>query len=156
MHRKLYRSRSDRMIGGVCGGLGAYLSLDPMLIRLFFVLLALGQGAGVLIYLILWFVLPVEGSPAAADSSGVNVPENAHDFADRAKEMGTELRDSMVGPNSQGRVVIGLVFVCLGILFLLQNLDISWLQWLRFNVLWPFLLIVGGLVLLVRGLRKEP
>jgi phage shock protein PspC (stress-responsive transcriptional regulator) len=54
---RLYRSRSDRMVGGVCGGLGHYFNLDPVWIRLAFVLLALG-GAGVLAYLILWVVIP--------------------------------------------------------------------------------------------------
>jgi phage shock protein C len=156
MQRRLYRSRTDRMIAGVCGGLGEYLSIDPMFIRLFFVLLTLGQGAGVLIYLIMWFVLPVEDSPAAQEESTIQIPENSQEFAERAKAMGSEFRQSMVGPNSQGRMVIGFVFIALGLLFLLQNLDISWLQWLRFNILWPFLLIVGGLVLLVRGVRREP
>ncbi len=155
MQRRLYRSRTDRMVGGVCGGLGAYLSIDPMFIRLFFVLLALGQGAGVLIYVILWFVLPAEDSRAAQEGVSVQIPENSHDFADRARDMGDDLRQSMTGHNSQGRVFIGLVFVGIGLLFLLQNLDITWLQWLRFSVLWPFLLIVGGLVLLLRGVRRE-
>lgn len=56
--RKLYRSRTDRMIGGVCGGIADYFGIDPTLVRLGFVAAALLGGPGLLIYLILWIVTP--------------------------------------------------------------------------------------------------
>ena len=59
MHR-LYRSRTDRMIGGVCGGLGKYLTIDPTVVRLIFVLALLLGGHGLLVYLILLLVVPEE------------------------------------------------------------------------------------------------
>ena len=55
---RLYRSRSDRMIGGVCGGLGKYLNIDPTVVRLLFVALALLGGPGLVIYLIMLIVVP--------------------------------------------------------------------------------------------------
>ena len=58
MERKLYRSRNDSRIAGVCGGLGEYLDIDPTLVRLVFVLLALTGGHGVLLYIILWLIVP--------------------------------------------------------------------------------------------------
>jgi len=59
--KKLYRSRTDRMIAGVCGGLGKYLGIDPTLIRLIFALLVFfGVGSGLLVYLILMIVVPEE------------------------------------------------------------------------------------------------
>ncbi len=59
--KKLYRSSTDKMIAGVCGGLGKYLSVDPTLIRLIFALLVLfGVGTGLLIYVILMIVIPLE------------------------------------------------------------------------------------------------
>jgi phage shock protein C len=58
MQRKLYRSRNDSRIAGVCGGLGEYLDIDPTLVRLIFVLLALTGGHGVLLYIILWLIVP--------------------------------------------------------------------------------------------------
>jgi phage shock protein C len=60
--RKLYRSQSDKMLSGVCGGLARYLNLDSSIIRLIFVLLSFFGGHGILIYLILWIVMPVEPS----------------------------------------------------------------------------------------------
>lgn len=58
--KRLYRSREDRMFGGVCGGLGEYLAVDPTLIRILFIILALAGGPGLLAYIIMLFVVPEE------------------------------------------------------------------------------------------------
>ena len=61
MESKLYRSRTDRKMFGVCGGLGHYVNVDPTLMRVLFVLLALfGVGTGVLLYIVLIFIIPLE------------------------------------------------------------------------------------------------
>ncbi|MBV9789091.1 MAG: PspC domain-containing protein [Chloroflexi bacterium] len=59
MQRTLRRSRSNRMITGVCAGLGEYFGIDPTIVRIIFLLMLLPGGVpGPLIYLILWFVMP--------------------------------------------------------------------------------------------------
>lgn len=58
--KKLYRIPSEGMIGGVCAGLAEYLNADPTVIRLVFVLLALAGMSGVLIYIIMWLIVPVK------------------------------------------------------------------------------------------------
>ena len=58
--KRLYRSRDNRMIGGVAGGLGEYLGIDPTIVRLLFILLTFGVGSGVLAYLIMMLVVPEE------------------------------------------------------------------------------------------------
>ena len=58
MDKRLYRSRSDRKIAGICGGIAEHFGWDPTLVRLGWVLLTLMGGSGVLIYLILWLVMP--------------------------------------------------------------------------------------------------
>jgi phage shock protein C len=58
--RRLYRSLRQRMIGGVCGGLGEYLAIDPTLVRVLFILAAVFGGHGVLLYLILLLLVPIE------------------------------------------------------------------------------------------------
>lgn len=58
--KKLYRSSKERMIGGVCGGLGEYFAVDPTLIRLLFVAAMLLGGHGLLIYLVLLILVPLE------------------------------------------------------------------------------------------------
>jgi phage shock protein C len=62
---RLYRSRSEKMIAGVCGGLGEYFDVDPVLIRLLFVVTALISGVGLLAYIILWIVVPMQGNEDA-------------------------------------------------------------------------------------------
>src|SRR4051794_36404291 len=58
---RLYRSRSQKMIAGVCGGLGEYFDVDPVLIRLLFVVTAFISGVGILAYIVLWIVVPFDG-----------------------------------------------------------------------------------------------
>jgi phage shock protein C len=67
--KKLRRSRSDRMVAGVCAGLAEYFSVDPVLVRLVFVLLALAGGPGVLLYIVLWIIMPEDTAPGAAPSN---------------------------------------------------------------------------------------
>ena len=63
--RRLYRSRTDRKLAGVCGGLAQYFNTDATLIRVLFVVLALLGGPGLVIYLVLWIVVPEEPEDAA-------------------------------------------------------------------------------------------
>jgi phage shock protein PspC (stress-responsive transcriptional regulator) len=57
---RLYRSRTDRKLAGVCGGLAQYSNLDPTLLRVLFVVLALLGGPGLVIYLLMWILVPEE------------------------------------------------------------------------------------------------
>lgn len=77
-NKKLYRSRSDRMIAGMCGGLGKYLSIDPTLLRLLFALLVVfGIGSGILIYFILMIIVPLEPeTPGMAPEPPAEAPKN--------------------------------------------------------------------------------
>jgi phage shock protein PspC (stress-responsive transcriptional regulator) len=62
--RRLYRAENDKILGGVCAGLANYLKIDPAIVRILFVLLTTGWGAGLLVYIILWMVLPTRALPA--------------------------------------------------------------------------------------------
>jgi len=76
--KRLYRSRSNRMLGGVCAGLGEYLSIDPTVIRIIFVILAFLYGASFLVYLIMWLLVPeapqsaVEAPPPPEDTGSAS------------------------------------------------------------------------------------
>ena len=63
--RKLYRSRTDRKLAGICGGLAQYFNADTTLIRVLFVVLALLGGPGLVIYLLMWILVPQEPEDAA-------------------------------------------------------------------------------------------
>ncbi len=60
MHKRLHRSRTEKMIAGVCGGLAEYLDVDPTLVRVVWVLVSLLAGVGVLLYLICWVIMPLD------------------------------------------------------------------------------------------------
>lgn len=61
-YKKLYRHPFEKVLGGVCSGIAAYLGADPVLIRVLFVVLFFGFGTGLLLYLILWILVPQAGS----------------------------------------------------------------------------------------------
>jgi len=56
--KRLYRSGENKILGGVCGGLGEYFERDPVLIRLLWVLFSLAYGTGILAYIIAWIIMP--------------------------------------------------------------------------------------------------
>ena len=58
--KRLYRSKTNRVIGGVCGGMGEYFGIDPTIIRLIWVILALMGGTGIIAYIIAWIIIPEE------------------------------------------------------------------------------------------------
>ena len=58
--KKLYRSESDKMIAGICGGIAARLGWDPSLVRIGWIFFTLAGGSGIFLYLVLWIVVPVE------------------------------------------------------------------------------------------------
>jgi len=127
MERRLYRSRRERMIGGVAGGLGEYLGVDPVVIRLLFALLVVTTGWGVLLYVILWVVMPEEPEVAP----GVVPP------APRYRQLDA---------NQRG-VLVGAALVALGAMLLARQLHLFW--WLNGRYLWPLLLIAAGIALLI-------
>jgi len=73
---RLARSKSDRIIGGVCGGLARYFGIDATIVRLVFVLAVL-SGLSPLIYIILWIIMPLEGAPAPQANANLLTPPQA-------------------------------------------------------------------------------
>jgi phage shock protein C len=70
--KRLYRLRDGRVVAGVCAGLAAYFGVDPTLVRLAFALLAVFGGAGILLYLCAWVVMPEEGEGVSIAETLVN------------------------------------------------------------------------------------
>lgn len=147
VQKRLYRSESNRVIAGIGGGLGDYLGIDPTLVRLFFVVLGLATGSGLLIYLLLWIVIPKESrvGRATSDLYG-NATSGQWAEGDAASGFGGER-------NRQAGAVLGAGLVVLGSLFLLQNLNVVWFRWFDLDILWPALLIIGGLALMWQRLK---
>lgn len=69
--KRLYRSSKERMLGGVCGGLGEYFGIDPTLVRLIYIVLTFLLPFFILIYLVLWLVIPQAPEPVGTASEQV-------------------------------------------------------------------------------------
>ena len=67
--KKLYRSRSDKMVAGICGGLEDYTGVDATVWRIIFFIIALPGGLSILIYFVLWLLIPLEPTPVSDESS---------------------------------------------------------------------------------------
>lgn len=163
--RRLYRSRADRMLGGVSGGLGDYFEVDPVLIRLVWVVLAvLTGGLFLLAYLLMWIIVPPEGSP---DGPRNSIRQSMGEVADEARALAGEVREAFgegnepspsapsdTGPprrRSDVRVWAAVILIGLGLIFLLDNLNlITWFNWGTF---WPLVLVAIGLALLWQRTR---
>ncbi len=97
---RLTRSNTDRIVAGVCGGIANYLKVDPMLVRLAFVLLVWLGGVSPLIYLILWAVLPTEATMNQGFSQQVR--QNLSEMEERATSVATKVGghvNQLVGGN---------------------------------------------------------
>lgn len=139
--KKLYRSKTDRMIGGVCGGLSDYLGIDPIIFRFLFVVLLFGAEFGFLLYILMWIIVPEEGTVYGTQG---------HDIGKRVQGMGEDIQQAVSQPHPQAGIIVGGALIFVGAMLLLNNLNFHWLRWLDFDLLWPALLIIGGIVLLVR------
>ncbi|KAA3648766.1 MAG: PspC domain-containing protein [Chloroflexi bacterium] len=129
---KLYRSRSDRWMAGVCGGLANYLGIDSSIVRIFFALLTFANGIGLLIYIVMAIVMPQ--APEGFEESAPTVP---------------------LWENRQASYLVGTGLVLLGVFYLVDNLNLPWLYWLDFGFLWPVALIFAGSLLLLRVIRRQ-
>lgn len=159
MDNRLHRSRKERMIGGVCGGLAEYFRIDPTLVRLVFVLLTLANGMGVLAYLILWVIMPEEERVSAPTEEVMR--ENIQEIGKEARRVEEEIKSAFGGeegkeepkPAPPSRTLWpGVILILLGSFFLLKNLSLLW--WFDWGKLWPLILIAIGVIILVDRLRK--
>jgi phage shock protein C len=147
MARTLTRDPRRGVVGGVASGFGRYLDVDPVLVRLAFVILAFANGLGILLYLVAWVIVPK--GETGVDPSPSGVGSALAGAQDAVRTMANEGRAA--------RLAIGYGLIGLGTLLLLHNLDwIRWPHWARFEVLWPLILVGMGGGLVLRSLHKEP
>ena len=141
----LHRVRSGAVIFGVCTGLGRYLDVDPVLIRVGFVLLALASGLGVLAYLVLAIAMPSEAT--VGESSSQVVRDNLREMGGLARAAGQEMVGRLMGEDGAGRRrrALGVALAAVGGLLLLVNVGL--LTWVHWRVWWPLLLVLLGVML---------
>ena len=123
--RVLRRSSSDKVIAGVCGGLGRYLGVDPILLRIAFVVLAVSGGGGLLLYVIAWIAIPEEKP---------------------GEELGSKAPDA----RTTARIVIGGTLIAVGAVLLL-NLSIPEFG----KYFWPLALVAVGVGIVVQASARR-
>ena len=152
MNKRLYRSRTDTVIGGVASGLATYLDADPALVRIAWaILIVVTGGAALIVYIVCWIVVPEEPeTPVAQAGEPQTDPVTGEVIAPVAATPATPAASR--GAGGSAGVVVGIGLVLIGVWFLLREYlpDINW------GLLWPLVLVgVGALILFTSMRRRE-
>jgi phage shock protein PspC (stress-responsive transcriptional regulator) len=137
----LFRSRTDKVFGGVCGGIAKSLNTDTFLIRLVFVLLFIFAGSGLLLYLILWIALPEEPLNMFQDYNPASGEQPSPETEQQSAIPDTPV---FVPRKNNGALIVGIVFIGIGIIFLADR----FIPRIHFSDLWPILIVIAGIVLI--------
>ncbi|RQD70318.1 MAG: PspC domain-containing protein [Tindallia sp. MSAO_Bac2] len=173
MEKRFYRSREDKKLAGVCGGVAEYFEVDPTLVRLIWVVFTFAGGAGVLAYIIAAIIMPEKPLNASKASSNRGTYED-DTFIEVVEEDEEEVKDEGYGKEKKqedkrtnfekpgdtrtqdtrkesrgdnNNVAIGLALVVLGSLFFFRNF--LRIHWIDFSYIWPLALIIIGVYVIV-------
>jgi len=140
--KKIYRSKTQKIIGGVCGGFGEYFDIDPVIIRVIWFILLLG-GVGLLAYIIAWIIIPIE-------PEGFNYGKNEE----------TKVEENKGSTDDNARMLLGIILVIVGLLFFMREFwyfDDVFEQIFRFSWRYflPALLITLGIYIIVQRSKNE-
>ncbi len=146
--KRLFRSSNNRVFAGICGGLGEFFDIDATLIRLIFILITVFGGGGILVYIILWLIIPEKNK--GYEISDQSIKENAEEIKTKAMEFANNMKINSEGFNSRG--IFGIIILLLGILFLLSNFGLF--RIFQFHKFWPLILVFLGVLILSRSSRE--
>jgi phage shock protein C len=144
--RRLYRSRKNKVIAGVCGGIAEYFDVDPVLIRIIAILFLFTGCASLIAYIVGMIIIPkapepqhTTGQPAPAASTVPERPENARGI---------------------GTLIVGIILILFGINLLFRNIPFFgqyywWFWGIGWPFFWPSMLIVFGVLAIILGTRKR-
>lgn len=90
--KRLVRSRTDRILAGVCGGIAQYFGFDPTIVRVVFAVLVVIWGSGILLYIALWIIMPLEGKEEAQPNLADRVKTATHELKTTAKQVAKEFK----------------------------------------------------------------
>ena len=162
MERRLYRSEQNRVFLGVCGGFGEYFNIDPVIVRVITVLIAIFTAffPTLIAYLVLALVIPTKSSLTTDPRDTFR--ENINEMRDTAVGMGEDIRNTFeekkstegqetrpavtppAEPSKAPLFIVGIIIIAVGIFFILLNF-FGWF-WIR---LWPLWLILAGVIIII-------
>ena len=150
MSGRLERSRTNRVIGGVCGGLAEYLDLDPTLVRVVMVVLG-SAGVGVGLYFLLLILMPNPGEATPFVRSETAGPAGGLDPAAEAPVGPRSMRQVDPAMVDRRRGSLGFLLVAIGVIFMLGN--VGALRFIDWQVIWPLVLIALGVFFIAQRAR---
>jgi phage shock protein C len=168
MDDRLYRSREDRMLLGVAGGMAERYDADPSLIRVLWVLASVFTGGiGILVYIVMGIVVPEDPSGyvppprigAMPTGAGAGAPDpmaelqaqRAAQYADEREARRAERRARRSTASRTGPLIVGILLIAIGAWFLFRR----YVPWLDTDILWPVGLVVLGILILVIAIRPR-
>lgn len=147
MAKKLYRNKKDRVIAGVCSGVGDYFEIDPVIIRIVWLLLIFTGGIGLLAYILAWIIVPARS--------------NSESYSEAEKTKQDSNKDSQVEKEDRSTKLIGgIILIILGILLLFDQewflaKFISNIVRIIIDYFVPILLILIGVYFVTRGKEER-
>lgn len=138
--RKIYRSRKDRIIFGVCGGIAEYYNIESLWVRVVFIFLGITGAIGFVLYIALAILMPLNPDKASSDKNEGRMGATAEEFRDRVKGLASELRHDT--KMDRRRNLLGLVIVTVGVIAFFNELFPNF--WIGWKVLWPVIIILIG------------
>jgi phage shock protein C len=153
--KKLYRSRIDRMIGGVAGGLAEYFDMDPTLVRVLFAISVAFSGAGILAYIVLWIVVPEQPLIFQTTESEAGTKKESEQSSSSEKEKFTyfstnEFNKAMNSAREHRKTFGGAILIVIGVLILLDNL----VPRFDLGTYWPLILIAIGVAIILKAMNN--
>ncbi|MEE1885093.1 PspC domain-containing protein [Pedobacter flavus] len=173
MEKKLYRNEHDKMLAGVCSGLGNYLGIEVTIVRLVMVLLTFVLVfSPIIVYIILWVILPVNpngmqyfntfNSSAGSQFNSANDPNDFNKAGqwENKWNMPNEGFNTNFNPdnfrpkNNNGKIIAGVILIVLGGLFLVRELEIL-PYWFSVRKLWPLIFVGLGLAFIFKSKKDK-
>jgi phage shock protein C len=156
MEKKLYRDERRKVIGGVCAGLADYFDIDIAIIRALFLLTFIFMGTGLMVYIVLWIVLPKKDYGFCNPEVDYRVPPQ-EPFTSYSK-MPPKTDNPFGSPTKKGAstagLIIGVILIFIGASFLLHEFNMF--RFWHMGKLWPVILVVAGLAIMVSGNKSKP
>lgn len=169
-YKKLYRSRKDKMIAGVCGGIAEYFNIDVVWVRLIAILLLLAEGVGFILYIVAWIIVPE--NPSQKETKKTFPEKVSHRIKKeieedkkkedkkrqekaRAEKTASKIQkknedDEIEDELEKGKsIFLPVLLILVGTFFLLRRIFV----WIDLNLIWPILVIAFGLHLILKRKR---
>jgi phage shock protein C len=133
-YKRLYRSRTDKYIAGVCGGIAEYWRVDPVWIRLIAVLLIFASGIGIILYVVAWIIVPK--NPQQKSTPETRAEKVADKFIKKSKDK----------KRVDASFILGTLIVLIGVGLFFKAL----FSWFNFTIIWAIILILIGAFIVMR------